>query len=201
MSLWEWLRSRLDRIPENAARIDAGTIIPSEVRAKLIEDNPDEPLWPRFGRFGRGKPGVTRETPINWVVRDGRGRVAGGAVVTPIGDGGFHTVDVAVHPRHRRRGYATQLYEEIARAGINIEACSNASLHLGTMTALGCAFMVGRRRKALRGGGSPLADLLGDSGIDGPTVPDGWVLERIETVFGSPASLVDASIRDRSGPA
>ena len=57
------------------------------------------------------------------------------------------SVDVAIDPRYRRRGYATRLYEALESAGIDIELGSDASMKMGTMTRLGYAFMVGRRAK------------------------------------------------------
>ncbi len=180
---FRWLRENLTPVPRGVDRVDPDLVVPAEVRPLLIKDNSDEPLWPQFQEFGKGRSGVTRETPDTWVARDNSGRVVGGAIVEPIGDTGYHAIDVAVEPRHRRYGFGSQLYAAIQAAGIDVEACSNASLHLGTMTELGYAFQVGRRRKALSSDTGPLAERLRETGIEGPDLQPGWIPPSIEETW------------------
>ena len=94
--------------------------------------------------FGRGRPGITRETEIIWVVRDRWGRIVGGAKAI---DHDPPVLDVEIHPRHRRKGHATALYEAMKAAGIDVEAGSDASLRDRLLTPLGYAFQDGRRAK------------------------------------------------------
>jgi len=148
------LEIRLRRVPSGADEVDSALGIPGDVARRLIDDNPFEPLWRHFRQYGKGQPGVTQETDSDWVIRDARGKVVGGVVADQIAPGHPVSLDVAIDPWHRRQGYATQLYQALAAAGIDEEAGSDASLRRGTMTYLGYAFMVGRRRKTKRSSGS-----------------------------------------------
>lgn len=115
--------------------------------SRLIADNEDEPLFPKLKAYGRGRPGVTRERDYWWVIRDDRGRVVGGAEVADLGPGHPASIDVAVDPARRSEGWATRLYEALARNGIDVEAGSSSSLAHCTMTADGYRFMRARRLK------------------------------------------------------
>ena len=148
--LFGWIKARISPVPERANVVDDDLEIPDKIRSRLIPDNEREPLWPQFRRYGRGPRGVTQERRDDWVVRDGRGCVVGGARVVALGPGRPHSIDVAVDPRKRRKGHATQLYRALTVAGIDVERSSDTSMRYGTMTALGYAFMVGRRRSLPR---------------------------------------------------
>jgi GNAT superfamily N-acetyltransferase len=95
-----------------------------------------------------GRPGVTQEREEWWVIRDERRRVVGGAVVGYIGPDHPVSIDVAVDPRRQGEGWATRLYGELERRGIDMEAGSAASLAHTTMTPDGYRFMRARRTKA-----------------------------------------------------
>lgn len=129
--------------------------MPRPLAHALIDDNRWDPLWRRFRTYGPGPPGVTQETDSDWVIRSEAGCVVGGArvhvehVPEPL-----VSIDVAIDPRYRRRGYATRLYEALEAAGLPVEQGSHASMRYGTMTRLGYAFMVGRRAKKARTGES-----------------------------------------------
>lgn len=122
--------------------------IPAEVRRRLIADNEAEPLFTKIRRFGRGRPGVTREEHEWWVVRDERGRVVGGVRVSDVGPDHPQALDVAVDPKRLRQGFASALYLALEQAGIDVESASAASLAHRTMTPLGYAFMLGRRLRS-----------------------------------------------------
>ena len=124
---------------------DSSVSIPAEIRAQLLR-RPLRPFMESLRSFGRGRPGITRETEIYWVVRDQHGRIIGGAKAEVIDDD-LVALDVEVLPEHRRRGHATRLYLAIQEAGVDVEAASDTSLSEGFMTPLGYAFQVGRRRK------------------------------------------------------
>lgn len=130
------------RLPEDP---DPNVTIPADIRARLLR-RPLRPFMESLWSFGRGRPGITRETDIYWVLRDRRGRIIGGAKADVI-DEDLVALDVEVVPEHRRRGHATRLYLAIQDAGIDVEAASDTSLREGFMTPLGYAFQVGRRRK------------------------------------------------------
>jgi GNAT superfamily N-acetyltransferase len=144
-----WLTDRQTTPPTDPDAVHTTELPPPP--AALIDDNPSELLWPQFRRYGPGMPGLTQETASDWVIRSDLGCVVGGARVhvealpEPL-----VSIDVAIAPRHRRRGYATRLYEALVAAGIDVEAGSDTSLRYGTMTKLGYAFMVGRRAKKAR---------------------------------------------------
>jgi GNAT superfamily N-acetyltransferase len=142
-----WAIERRLPPPADPEALDADLEIAPDVAAKLIRDNELQPLWQLLRRrFGPGAPGVRRETDFDWIIRTEHGCVAGGAIVYPNeGNGLPPSIDVAIDPRYRRRGYATKLYEAIAAAGIDVEAGSDGSMRFGTMTRMGYAFMVGRR--------------------------------------------------------
>ena len=136
-------RRRLpEAMPEDP---DPSVTIPAAIRAQLLR-RPLQPFMESLRSFGRGRPGITRETDIYWVLRDRHGRIIGGAKADVI-DEGLVALDVEIGPKHRRRGHATQLYLAIQKAGIDVEAASDTSLSEGFMTPLGYAFQVGRRRK------------------------------------------------------
>jgi GNAT superfamily N-acetyltransferase len=143
-----WLERRLP-YPTEPERLDADLVIPMETARQLIPDNPDRPLWVELRRaYGPGRPGVTRETATDWIIRSDAGCVVGGARVFLLdASGEAVSPDVAIDPRYRRKGYATRLYEAIAAAGVDIERGSDSSLRFGSMTRMGYAFMVGRRSK------------------------------------------------------
>jgi GNAT superfamily N-acetyltransferase len=87
------------------------------------------------------------------VIRNDKGCVVGGARVHVNDNPEFPvSIDVAIDPRHRRKGYATRLYEALNEAGVDVELGSDTSMKFRTMTKMGYAFMVGRRtKKAQRG--------------------------------------------------
>lgn len=122
--------------------------IPAEVRKRLASDNPADPLFPQLRRFGRGQPGVTHEEAEWWIVRDARGQVVGGVRVGDVGPDHPPALDVAVDPKQLRQGFGSMLYLALAEAGVDVEAASAASLAHRTMTPLGYAFMLGRRRRS-----------------------------------------------------
>lgn len=122
--------------------------IPAEVRERLSSDNAADPLLPRLRRFGQGQPGVTHEEAEWWIVRDPRGQVVGGVRVGDVGPEHPPALDVAVDPRRLRQGFGSMLYLALEEAGIDVEAASAASLAHRTMTPLGYAFMLGRRRRS-----------------------------------------------------
>ena len=132
--------------------LDSSLLISDGIAGVLIPDNEEDPLWVQMRkRYGPGRPGVARESAVDWVIRTDSGCVAGGARVYVDDDPEFPpSLDVGIDPRYRRRGYASRIYEAIRAAGIDTEAGSDASLLFGTMTRLGYAFMVGRRSKAER---------------------------------------------------
>jgi GNAT superfamily N-acetyltransferase len=141
-------------------RVDQTLLIPKSVAANLIDDNAREPLCRYFcASYAKGKPGVTRETAREWVVRDPAGRVVGGVRANEI-PGYPWVLDVAVDRQYRRHGFATELYRALAAAGIDVEASSNAALRHGTMTALGYGFMIGRRRRTQPEGRDPVEESL-----------------------------------------
>jgi len=121
--------------------------IPTVIAERLIPDNDDQPLFPVMKRYGKGKPGVTQEREEWWVIRDHRGRVAGGAMVGSIGPDHPVSVDVAVDPKRQGQGFGTALYAALEGAGIDMEAGSAASLAHRTMTPLGYIFMRSRRMR------------------------------------------------------
>lgn len=125
--------------------VDADFVVPANVRGRLLR-TPPQPLMDSLHSLGRGRPGITRESDIYWVVRDRRGQIIGGAKADVV-DASLVALDVEIAPDHRRRGHATALYAAISEAGIDVEAASDVSLREGLMTPLGYAFQVGRRRK------------------------------------------------------
>lgn len=136
-------RRRLPEVlPEDP---DPSLTIPADIRGQLLR-RPLRPFMESLRAFGRGRPGITRETEIYWVVRDRHGRIIGGAKADVI-DEDLVALDVEIVREHRRRGHATRLYLAIQEAGIDVEAASDTSLSEGFMTPLGYAFQVGRRRK------------------------------------------------------
>lgn len=94
--------------------------IPAAVRERLIADNNADPLFPKFRRFGRGRPGVTREEHEWWVVGDELGRVVGGVRVSDVGSDHPPALDVAVDPKRLRQGFASSLYLALEQAGIDV---------------------------------------------------------------------------------
>ncbi len=84
--------------------------LPAVIAERLIPDNDDEPLFPKFKEYGKGKPGVTQEREDWWVLRDDRGRVLGGAIVGSIGPDHPVSIDVAIDPARQGRGFGTALY-------------------------------------------------------------------------------------------
>lgn len=157
-----WIVERRLTVPDAN---DPALEVDDETARRLIPDNDLDPLWELFrSHYGPGEPGVTRETESHWIMRTDLGCVAGGAVVYPNeGRSLPPSIDVAIDPRYRRRGYATKLYEVIAAAGIDVEAGSDGSMRFGTMTRLGYAFMLGRRR-ARRGALDLPARIVDDDG-------------------------------------
>jgi GNAT superfamily N-acetyltransferase len=145
-----WIEESRLPTPVDPEAIDLDVAISQKVEPGLIADNDLSSLWVMLrNRYGPGDPGITQESSSDWIIRTDRGCVAGGVVVhANDGDGLPPSIDVAIDPRYRRRGYATRVYEAIRAAGIDVEAGSDASMRFGTMTKLGYAFMVGRRRKA-----------------------------------------------------
>lgn len=124
--------------------------IPSPIGRQLLRE-PLQPLMESLRSFGRGTPGITRESEIYWVVRDRWGRIIGGAKADVV-DADLVALDVEIAAQHRRQGHATRLYQAIQEAGIDVEAASDTSLREGLMTPLGYAFQVGRRNRGrLRG--------------------------------------------------
>lgn len=119
--------------------------IPPEVNCRLLRRSLI-PLMATLASFGKGKPGITRETEVYWVLRDDRGRVIGGAMASddPEDD---PALDIEVVREHRRQGHGTRLVEAITAAGIDYEKGSDASLEREILTPLGYAFQVGRRAK------------------------------------------------------
>jgi GNAT superfamily N-acetyltransferase len=138
------LRDSLGRGPAPAAERSSAPI-PPVIAERLIPANDDWPLFPMLKEYGRGKPGVTQEREEWWLIRDDRGRVAGGAVVASMGPGHPVSVDVAIDPRRQGQGFGTALYAALEDAGIDIEASSAASLAHRTMTRFGYLFMRSRR--------------------------------------------------------
>ena len=122
---------------------DSSFAIPPEIEP-LLHRGPLVPLMESLLVFGRGRPGITRETEIIWVVRDRWGRIVGGAKAI---DPDPPVLDVEIDPRHRRKGHATALYEAIKAAGIDVETGSDGSLRDRLLTPLGYAFQAGRRAK------------------------------------------------------
>lgn len=142
-----WLIRRLSRRPSLHPRevVDDDIVVPPEIEPHLLRAEL-EPLMTTLRTFGRGRPGITRETEIYWVVRDRRGRVIGGAKADN-SDPRAIALDVEIAPAHRRQGLATRLFQAISAAGIDVEAASDYSLEQNLMTPLGYAFQVGRRRR------------------------------------------------------
>jgi GNAT superfamily N-acetyltransferase len=143
-----WLVRLLTRRPSPplpSEQLDGDFVIPPEIAPHLLRTELD-PLMATLRSFGRGPPGVSRETEIYWVVRDRGGRVVGGAKADSSVPRAI-ALDIEIAPHHRRQGHATRLYEAIAAAGIDVEAASDYSLEHNLMTPLGYAFQVGRRRK------------------------------------------------------
>ena len=128
-----------------AAEGPAERPIPPVIAERLIDGNPEEPLYRKLQQYGRGRPGVTRERELWWVIRDDRGRVVGGAVVGPVRHNHPVSVDVGIDPRRQRQGFATALYAALEDAGLDMEAASAASLAHRFMTPLGYLFMRSRR--------------------------------------------------------
>jgi len=95
--------------------------IPAVIAARLIPDNVDEPLFPKFKGYGKGRPGVTQEREVWWVIQDERGRVVGGAVVASIGPGHPVSIDVAIDPARQGQGLGTALYAALEAAGIDMD--------------------------------------------------------------------------------
>lgn len=154
-----WVAERRTVAALGADDIDPRVALPRAPAGALIEDNRWDPLWRQFRSYGPGRLGVTQETDSDWVVRTALGCVAGGArVYVEHVPELLVSIDVAVDPRYRRRGYATRLYEALEAAGVDVEAGSDASIRYRTMTRLGYAFMVGRRAKKRGGHVSPRAE-------------------------------------------
>lgn len=150
MGIRRWV-SRIGRrswIAECPPLPDPSITIPTEVRERLASDNAADPLFPRLRRFGRGQPGVTHEEAESWIVRNTRGQVVGGVRVGDVGPDHPPALDVAVDPRQLRQGFGSMLYRALEEADIDVEAASAASLAHRTMTPLGYAFMLGRRRRS-----------------------------------------------------
>jgi GNAT superfamily N-acetyltransferase len=129
--------------PISAEEPEAGFSIAPDInvrlhRARLV------PFLDQVRGYGRGKPGITRETEVCWILRDRWGRIIGAAKAI---DGDPPALDIEISPEHRRKGHATRLYAAISAAGIDVEEGSDASLREGLMTPLGYAFQVGRRSK------------------------------------------------------
>jgi GNAT superfamily N-acetyltransferase len=146
--LARWLVRRLTRRPPPplpSEQLDEDFVVPPEIAPHLLRIQLD-PLMATLRTFGRGRPGITRETEIYWVVRDRRGRVIGGAKADANVPRAI-ALDVEIAPAHRRQGHASRLYEAIAATGIDVEAASDYSLEQRLMTPLGYAFQVGRRHK------------------------------------------------------
>jgi GNAT superfamily N-acetyltransferase len=149
----EWLRGAVGRLRRSRARSAAALVerpnapIPAVIAERLIPDNADQPLFPALKRYGKGKPGVTQEREEWWVIRDHRGRVAGGAMVGTIGADHPVSIDVAIDPKRQGQGFGTALYAALEDAGLDVEAGSAASLAHRTMTPLGYIFMRSRRRR------------------------------------------------------
>jgi GNAT superfamily N-acetyltransferase len=146
--MFDRLAALIGRRPDPVRRPRPSPSIPPEIGRRLQPDNADEPLFPQLRAYGRGRPGVTQEREEWWVIRDDRGRVVGGAVVGDIGLDHPVAIDVAVDPRRQGEGWATRLYGELERRGIDMEAGSAASLAHTTMTPDGYRFMRARRTKA-----------------------------------------------------
>jgi GNAT superfamily N-acetyltransferase len=145
------LRRLLDRLRASDARgtrPEIGRLIapvPPVIAERLIPDNEDEPLFPKFKRYGKGKPGVAQVEDEWWVIRDDRGRIVGGAIVGSIGPDHPVSIDVAVDPQRQGQGYGTALYAALLAGDIDVEAGSAASLAHRSMTSRGCIFMRSRR--------------------------------------------------------
>ncbi len=77
------IRERLTALLPSAGQLDPDFVVPADVCPHLINGERMEPLWPQSRRFGKGKPGVTRETPETWVVRDKDAAVVGGVIADP----------------------------------------------------------------------------------------------------------------------
>lgn len=146
-----WLVERRAIVPPRADDVEPSVEIPRPAAGALIDDNRWDPLWKQFRTYGPGRPGVTQVTHSDWVIRCELGCVVGGARVHVVDVPDLLvSIDVAIDPRYRRRGYATRLYQALEAAGIDVEAGSDSSMRYGTMTRLGYAFMVGRRAKKAR---------------------------------------------------
>jgi GNAT superfamily N-acetyltransferase len=145
------IRRLLDRLRHSKSRRERRDVersqrpIPDVVAERLVPDNDDEPLFPKFKRFGTGDPGVAQVEGDWWVIRDAHGRIVGGAIVSNVGANHPASIDVAIDPRRQGQGYGTALYAALAASGIDIEASSAASLAHRTMTRLGYIFMRSRR--------------------------------------------------------
>lgn len=113
--------------------------------ARLHPDNAEEPLFPQLRDFGKGQSGVAQEREWWWVIRDERGRVVGGAMVADNGPDHPVSIDVAVDSERQGEGWASRLYAELKRQGIDMEAGSAAALAHCTMTPDGYRFMRSRR--------------------------------------------------------
>jgi GNAT superfamily N-acetyltransferase len=119
--------------------------VPPVIAQRLIDGNPDQPLFLVMKKYGKGKAGVTQEREEWWVIRDDRGRIVGGAVVGPVGPNHPVSIDVGIDPKRQGQGFGTALYAALEDAGIDIEAGSAASLAHRFMTPLGYIFMRSRR--------------------------------------------------------
>jgi GNAT superfamily N-acetyltransferase len=131
-----WLLQRLRGRPSPtppSEELDEDFVVPPGIEPHLLRARLD-PLMATLRMFGRGRPGITRETEIYWVVRDRRGRVIGGAKADDSIPRAI-AVDVEIAPHHRRQGHASRLYEAIAAAGIDVEAASDYSLEQKLMTS------------------------------------------------------------------
>lgn len=139
MSAGSFLRRLMRRADPDA--VDSVDVTPDGVDL-LTNDLKD--AWRQFTLCGDGHPGATQENEYIWVIRDHKGRPVGGARVFA---GPPPSIDVEIAPKHRRKGYATALYEALDASGFDTDGASDQALRTRMMTPLGYAFMVGRRRK------------------------------------------------------
>jgi hypothetical protein len=63
--------------------VDTTLDIPPDIAARLIKDNPKEPLWRHFRQYGKGRPGVTQETELYTYIWRMRLHEALGQSLTP----------------------------------------------------------------------------------------------------------------------
>jgi GNAT superfamily N-acetyltransferase len=138
----KWLR-RDDPNSETPA-LEPDPAFPPEIDSRLNR-RPTVPLMRELKQFGKGPTGIRRDQEYWWILRDHRGRVIGGARV--ITDENPVLIDIEVEERHRRQGHGSRLFAVVELAGYDMEAGSDHSLATGTLSPLGYAFQVGRRRQ------------------------------------------------------